>query len=124
MAAEVERLAVTSPATVKKPVSNRRLALQSRRGRTVQELAAAEGVSEGEIRLRLHLANEAVARPAANPAPSTAQATPVTPATRTRERRAATPVPAPASVAAADAPRKRARASARATEPIDGTVRE
>jgi hypothetical protein len=61
VADELERLAGTA---VKRPSStpratNARVTAAARRGRTVQEIAAAERRSEGEVRLRLHLADPA-----------------------------------------------------------------
>lgn len=63
VATEVERLSAASrqAAAVPAPVTTRptaaRLRAASRRGRTVKEIAAAEQVSEGEVRLRLSLAD-------------------------------------------------------------------
>lgn len=65
VAAEVERLSTLSrpaaPAAAPAPAATRptaaRLRAASRRGRTVKEIAAAEQVSEGEVRLRLSLAD-------------------------------------------------------------------
>ncbi|WP_291986211.1 hypothetical protein [Luteitalea sp.] len=64
VAAEVERLSSlgTSPAAAPQaPPAARptavRLRAATRRGRTVKEIAAAEQVSEGEVRLRLSLAD-------------------------------------------------------------------
>ena len=66
VAAEVERLSSTSrPAVVAAPApaaatarpTAARLRAATRRGRTVKEIAAAEQVSEGEVRLRLSLAD-------------------------------------------------------------------
>lgn len=57
VALEVERLASTGPARATR-TSTRRVAAAARRGRSVQEIAATERVSEGEVRLRLHLADD------------------------------------------------------------------
>jgi hypothetical protein len=65
VAAEVERLSSlgTSPAAAVPPATPAarptavRLRAATRRGRTVKEIAAAEQVSEGEVRLRLSLAD-------------------------------------------------------------------
>jgi len=67
VAAEIERLAggVTAtapvPSTGTRPAAARptaaRLRAATRRGRSVKEIAAAEQVSEGEVRLRLSLAD-------------------------------------------------------------------
>lgn len=58
VALEVERLASTGPGRATR-TSTRRVAAAARRGRSVQEIAATEKVSEGEVRLRLHLAENA-----------------------------------------------------------------
>lgn len=57
VAAEVERLAETGRTRPAKPVSVSRLTAAARRGRTEAEIAATEGLSEGEVGLRLHLAS-------------------------------------------------------------------
>jgi hypothetical protein len=64
VATEVERLssvarppAATTPAAAPTRPTAARLRAASRRGRTVKEIAAAEQVSEGEVRLRLSLAD-------------------------------------------------------------------
>jgi len=64
VAAEIERLSSASakaPATAPAAAASRptaaRLRAATRRGRTVTEIAAAEHVSEGEVRLRLSLAD-------------------------------------------------------------------
>ena len=68
VATEVERLSTVVAAPALAPVSPTprptaaRLRAAARRGRTVKELAAAEQVSEGEIRLRLSLADAGAAR--------------------------------------------------------------
>lgn len=65
VAAEIERLSslgapsvavAPQPASVARPTAAR-LRAATRRGRTVKEIAAAEQVSEGEVRLRLSLAD-------------------------------------------------------------------
>jgi hypothetical protein len=57
VAAEITRLAAVKDA--KRPgaraATQRRVAGAARRGRTVQDIAASEQVSEGEVRLRLQL---------------------------------------------------------------------
>lgn len=58
MASEIERIAESGGRKREPRVSVARLAAAARRGRTVAEIAAAEGVSEGEVMLRLHLAEE------------------------------------------------------------------
>jgi hypothetical protein len=57
VAVELSRLAAAASAAAPKPraVTQRRMAGAARRGRTVQDIAAAEQVSEGEVRLRLEL---------------------------------------------------------------------
>jgi hypothetical protein len=56
VAGEIERLAAAEEPSRESRRSTRRIASAARRGRTVQEIAAEEAVSEGEVRLRLHLA--------------------------------------------------------------------
>jgi DNA-directed RNA polymerase specialized sigma24 family protein len=60
VAIEVGRLAPEAPAVRPRPraASQRRIASAARRGRSVQEIAAIEDVSEGEVRLRLNLASQ------------------------------------------------------------------
>jgi hypothetical protein len=64
VAAEVERLssaaASAAPAPASRPTAVR-LRAATRRGRTVKDIAAAEQVSEGEVRLRLSLADAGAA---------------------------------------------------------------
>ena len=57
VAAEINRLAVTSdlPRARPRAATQRRIAGEARRGRTVQDIAATEQISEGEVRLRLQL---------------------------------------------------------------------
>lgn len=54
IAAELARLSEQRPPAPKRP-TGRRIAAAARRGRPVSEIAASEGVSEGEVRLRVHL---------------------------------------------------------------------
>lgn len=59
VATEVTRLAANAEAVKQRPraVTQRRIAASVRRGRTVQDIAATEQISEGEVRLRLQLEN-------------------------------------------------------------------
>lgn len=57
VAAEVSRLSTRSTGTAQR-TTTRRVATAARRGRSVPEIAAAEQVSEGEVRLRLHLSDQ------------------------------------------------------------------
>lgn len=59
MALEIERLAASEAAKAP-PVrpSSTRIANAARRGRSIQQIAADEQVSEGEVRLRLHLTEQ------------------------------------------------------------------
>jgi hypothetical protein len=64
VASELDRAANHSgSAGAKKPVvpkpTSARMTAAAKRGRTVEEIAATEQVSEGEVRLRLHLAKQA-----------------------------------------------------------------
>jgi hypothetical protein len=68
VAAEIERLtsatgkaAAALPAAAASRPTAARLRAATRRGRTVTEIAAAEQVSEGEVRLRLSLADASAA---------------------------------------------------------------
>ena len=58
VAGEVGRLTQTAPPLVTPRATTRRVASAARRGRSVQEIAATEQMSEGEVQLRLHLANQ------------------------------------------------------------------
>lgn len=58
VALEVERLTASESSLATTRASTRRVAAAARRGRSVQEIAATEKVSEGEVRLRLHLAQD------------------------------------------------------------------
>jgi hypothetical protein len=64
VATQLERMSVTTSNRRGTPArtTTARVAGAARRGRSVGEIAAKEGVSEGEVRLRLHLAEHA--RPA------------------------------------------------------------
>jgi hypothetical protein len=58
VATEIGRLATpaaTAPRPRPRTVTQRRIAVAAKRGRSVQEIAANEDVSEGEVRLRLNL---------------------------------------------------------------------
>ena len=63
MATEIERLAEAGPRRREPRVNIARMAAAVRRGRTIAEIAAAEGLSEGEVALRLHLVEQRQARP-------------------------------------------------------------
>ena len=57
VAMEIGRLSAASkaPAPKSRPTTQRRVARAVKQGRTVRDVAAAEGVSEGEIRLHLQM---------------------------------------------------------------------
>jgi hypothetical protein len=57
VAGEINRLATTGdrPGTRPRAATQRRIAGAARRGTTVQDIAASEQISEGEVRLRLQL---------------------------------------------------------------------
>ena len=59
VATEINRLAASTTADTSRPrpraATQRRIAGAARRGTTVQDIAAAEQISEGEVRLRLQL---------------------------------------------------------------------
>ena len=61
VARELERAAATPPKGTRR-VATRRIATAARKGRTVARIAAAEGLSESEVHLRLHMAAQAPAR--------------------------------------------------------------
>ena len=58
MATEIERLAETGTRRHEPRVNIARMAAAVRRGRSIAEVAAAEGLSEGEVALRLHLVEQ------------------------------------------------------------------
>jgi hypothetical protein len=64
-ARELERLATSTTKPARRPTT-RRVAAAARTGRSVRDIAAAERVSEGEVRLRLHLAGHEPASVAAD----------------------------------------------------------
>jgi hypothetical protein len=88
VAAELDRASARpndgpAKAAIKKampgPSTAARISAAARRGRTVPEIAAAEELSEGEVRLRLHMAKQAQTNAAASKAPTaTAAATAAT----------------------------------------------
>jgi hypothetical protein len=66
VASELDRAGLQAATTgVKKPVlpkpTSARMTAAAKRGRSVEEIASTEQVSEGEVRLRLHLAKQAAA---------------------------------------------------------------
>lgn len=65
MAVEIERLAAAESPRADARTRATRMATAARRGRSVQQIAAEEHVSEGEVRLRLHLSEQARATKAA-----------------------------------------------------------
>jgi hypothetical protein len=75
MAAEIERLADAGGRKVGGRVNLARLAAAARRGQSVSEIAAAEGVSEGEVSLRLHLVGQRSARVGGRSQPHTPRGT-------------------------------------------------
>ena len=65
IAVEVGRFTPSAPAAKpRRAATQRRIAGAARRGRSVQEIAATENVSEGEVRLRLNLDNQSLAHAA------------------------------------------------------------
>lgn len=61
VARELER-ATATPVKPARKVATRRIATAARKGRTVAQIAAAEGLSESEVHLRLHMAAQAQAQ--------------------------------------------------------------
>jgi hypothetical protein len=59
VANEIERLSDAGIRRRPARTSHARVVTSARRGRSVQQIAVAEQVSEGEVRLRLHLAEQA-----------------------------------------------------------------
>jgi hypothetical protein len=80
VATEVERLRVAQPRR-HDARTTARIATAARRGRTLQEIAATEQVSEGEVRLRLHFADPPAGAAEAHATP------PPAPSARTRAAR-------------------------------------
>jgi|EndMetStandDraft_5_1072996.scaffolds.fasta_scaffold128808_2 hypothetical protein len=92
VAAELDRTAARpndgpAKAAIKKampgPSTAARISAAARRGRTVPEIAAAEELSEGEVRLRLHMAKQTQANTAATKAAAATKTTTVTATRRT-----------------------------------------
>jgi hypothetical protein len=67
MALEIERLATADAQRHVVRPSSTRIASAARRGRSIQQIAADEQVSEGEVRLRLHLNDQGRTAKAAAP---------------------------------------------------------
>jgi hypothetical protein len=65
IARELDRL-VTTDGKPTRRASTRRVSTAARKGRSVTDIAASERVSEGEVRLRLHLAGHSAADMAAD----------------------------------------------------------
>jgi hypothetical protein len=63
VAMELDRAAAQAGPAAKKPAAPRptsaRISAAAKRGRSIEEIAATEQLSEGEVRLRLHLAKQA-----------------------------------------------------------------
>ena len=92
VAAELDRATVRpndgpAKAAIKKALPGTstaaRISAAARRGRTVPEIAAAEELSEGEVRLRLHMSKQAQANSTASSKTTTATAAAKSPATVT-----------------------------------------
>jgi len=64
IALEVGRGAAAPPAPVARAQAARRITTATRRGRSVRDIAAAEKMSEGEVRLRMTLADAPTGRKA------------------------------------------------------------
>jgi len=60
IATELERISARTPARKEAKTSAARVAKSARKGRSVQQIAAGEQVSEGEVRLRLSLTEPAL----------------------------------------------------------------
>ncbi len=63
VATELDRSAMQAGPAAKKPTvpkpTSARISAAAKRGRSIEEIAATEQLSEGEVRLRLHLAKQA-----------------------------------------------------------------
>lgn len=57
---ELEKVAASAPAKAAPRTTTRRVVNAARHGRSVAEIAAREGVSEGEVQLRMHLAGNGI----------------------------------------------------------------
>jgi hypothetical protein len=70
VAQEIERQGAikTAPKPKARAATQRRVTTAARRGRSVRDIAATEKMSEGEVRLRLQLANAATTRETAHAA--------------------------------------------------------
>jgi len=66
------------------PSTAARISAAARRGRTVPEIAAAEELSEGEVRLRLHMAKQSQANSSASKTAAAAKTPAPAPARRTK----------------------------------------
>jgi hypothetical protein len=60
VAAEVERLSTAAPVRRTSKATASRITRSARQGRAIADIAADEQVSQGEVRLRLHLAHPAL----------------------------------------------------------------
>ena len=57
LGSELSKLTATPPRKMAAKTTTRRIVNAARRGRAVPDIAAREGLSEGEVRLRMHLAD-------------------------------------------------------------------
>ena len=64
--AEIERLSAETPVAAEREALHTRVKTAARNGRTAREIAQSEGVSEGEVRLRLRLRGEEASPPLPN----------------------------------------------------------
>jgi hypothetical protein len=90
VASELDRAGLQAAAPAgKKPLAPRptsaRMTAAAKRGRSVEEIASTEQVSEGEVRLRLHLAKQAAAAKATRTKRTRADAASLTPAMSAQE---------------------------------------
>lgn len=60
VAAEVERLSTPAASRRGAKASTSRVTRAAQQGRKISDIAASEGISQGEVRLRLHLADPAL----------------------------------------------------------------
>jgi hypothetical protein len=86
VAEELDRRREQAPALLQNRAATARVNAAARRGCSIPEIAAAEELAEGDVRLRLHMATQAAAGRSNKPVKAVPQAKPTTP----RARRART----------------------------------
>lgn len=132
VAAELDRSAARpndgpAKAAIKKampaPSTAARISAAARRGRTVPEIAAAEELSEGEVRLRLHMAKQSQANSATSKTATTTTTTAASKAPAAAARRTRTTSVIAASKSNVMAAKSNTNVIAGKQEHTNGTVR-